>query len=64
MGFRNTTQIKEDFQKDSKDYNFLLDLWDYCVERREHINNLTEKYMTKLHGTNDHNYLLGDDGDI
>ena len=56
--------IKEAFQKDSKDYKFLLDLWDYYVERRSHINILTDKDITKLHGTNDHNSLLGDEGDI
>jgi hypothetical protein len=35
--------IKEAVQKDTKDSNCPLAFWDYCVERRAQINNLTVK---------------------
>ena len=44
--------IKEAVQKDMKDSNCPLAFWDYCVERRARINNLTAKDTFKLHGTN------------
>jgi hypothetical protein len=38
--------------------------WDYCVERRARINNLTAKDIFKLHGSNAYTALTGEDGDI
>jgi hypothetical protein len=56
--------IKEAVRKDMKDSNCPLALWDYCVERRARINNMTAKYMFKLHGSNAHSTLTGEEGDI
>jgi hypothetical protein len=56
--------IKEAVRKDMKDSNCPLAFWDYCVERRARINNLTAKPMFKLHGSNAHTATTGDDGDI
>jgi hypothetical protein len=56
--------IKEAVRKDMKDSNCPLTFWDYCVERRARINNLTAKPMFKLHGGNAHTATTGDDGDI
>jgi hypothetical protein len=47
-----------------KDSDCPLAFWDYCVERRARINNLTAKDIFKLHGTNAHTALTGEDGDI
>ena len=56
--------IKEAVRKDMKDSNCPLAFWDYCVERRARINNLTAKSLFKLHGTNAHTALTGEEGDI
>jgi hypothetical protein len=56
--------IKEAVRKDMKDSDCPLAFWDYCVERRARINNLTAKDLFTLHGTNAHTALLGEDGDI
>ena len=56
--------IKEAVRKDMKDSNCPLAFWDYCVERQARINNLTVKDTFKLHGTNAHTALTGDQGDI
>ncbi len=56
--------IKEAVRKDMKASNCPLAFWDYCVERRAHINNLTAKDSFKLHGSNAHTALIGEDGDI
>jgi hypothetical protein len=47
-----------------KDSDCPLAFWNYCVERRARINNLTAKDLFALHGTNAHTALLGEDGDI
>ena len=39
-------------------------LWDYCVERRARINNLTAKDNFKLHGMTPHTVTLAEEGDI
>ena len=44
--------IKEDFCKDMKESNCTIVIWDYCVERRSRINNLTAKDLFQLHGYN------------
>jgi hypothetical protein len=56
--------IKEAVRKDMKESNCPLAFWDYCVERRARINNLTAKDLFKLHGTNAHTALTGEEGDI
>ena len=56
--------IKEAVRKDMKDSNCPLAFWDYCVERRARINNLTAKNLFSLHGSNAHTDLTGEEGDI
>jgi hypothetical protein len=56
--------IKEAVRKDMKESNCPLVFWDYCVERRARINNLTAKSLFQLHGTNAHTALTGEEGDI
>ena len=56
--------IKEAVRKDMKDSNCPLAFWDYCVERRARINNLTAKNLFQLHGSNAHTATLGEEGDI
>jgi hypothetical protein len=56
--------IKEAVRKDMKDSYCPLAFWDYCVERRARINNMTAKDLFKLHGSNAHTSLTGDEGDI
>ena len=56
--------IKEAVRKDMRKSNSPLCLWDYCVERRARINNLTAKNAFKLHGSTPHTVTTGDEGDI
>jgi hypothetical protein len=56
--------IKEAVRKDMKASDCPLVFWDYCVERRARINNLTAKNNFKLHGSNAHTMLTGTEGDI
>ena len=56
--------IKEAVRKDMCESNSPLCLWDYCVERRARINNLTAKNAFKLHGSTPHTVTTGDEGDI
>ena len=44
--------------------NSPLCFWDYCVERRARINNLTAKSAFRLHGSSPHTLTTGDEGDI
>ena len=41
-----------------------LPFWDYCIERRERINNLTIKDLFQLKGRNHHYSVTGEEGDI
>ena len=56
--------IKEAVQKDMKDSNSPLPFWDYCVERRVRISNLTAKKRCNQNDTNAHTLLTGEEGDI
>ncbi len=56
--------IKEAVRKDMRESDCPLAFWDYCVQRRARVNNLTAKPMFKLHGSNAHPALTGDEGDI
>eukprot|EP00957_Ditylum_brightwellii_P086440 6576575-Ditylum_brightwellii.AAC.1 len=47
-----------------KDAMFSLALWDFCVEQRMQINNLTAKDSFKINGTTLHVALAGEKGDI
>ena len=39
-------------------------LWDYCVERRARIHNMTAKGSFSLHGSNPHTITTGEEGNI
>ena len=51
-------------KKDMHESNSPLCFWDYCVERRARINNLTAKDAFRLHGSTPHTLTTGDEGDI
>eukprot|EP00957_Ditylum_brightwellii_P099602 7586828-Ditylum_brightwellii.AAC.1 len=46
--------LKEAVRKDMKASNCSLAFWNYCVERRTRINNLTPKHIFSLHGQSPH----------
>ena len=56
--------IKEAVCKDIQIANCPLAFWDYCVEWCAGINNLTARDTVKLHGSNPHTSLTGEEGDI
>ena len=56
--------LKEATRKDMRESNSPLVFWDYCVERRARINNLTAKDRFNLHGSNAHTAALAEEGDI
>jgi hypothetical protein len=56
--------LKEAVRKDMKDLNSPMVFWDYCIERRARIHNLTAKPNCKLHGSNPYTLTLGEEGDI
>jgi hypothetical protein len=56
--------LKEAVRKDTKEANSPIAFWDYCLERRARINNLTAKNLFSLHSTSPHTALTGEEGDI
>ena len=56
--------IKEEVRKDMSKSICPLCFWDYFVERRARINNLTAKNAFRLHGSTHHTLSTGDEGDI
>ena len=56
--------IKEAVRKDMKSSNCSLAFWDYCVQQRARVHNMTSKDTFKLRGTNPHTDLTGEEGDI
>ena len=56
--------LKEAVRKDMKESDCPLVLWDYCVERRARINNLTAKDLFQLHGNTAHTVTLSEEADI
>ena len=56
--------IKEAVRKDMRKSNSPLCFWDYCVERRVRINNLTAKNAFRLNGSTPHTLTTGDEGHI
>ncbi|GAX21971.1 hypothetical protein FisN_16Hh038 [Fistulifera solaris] len=47
-----------------KEANSPMPLWDYCLERRARINNMTARDRFNLHGQNPYTLVTGDTGDI
>ena len=56
--------IKEEVRKDMKEANFPFAFWDYCIEIRARINNLTARNVFSLHVTSPYTALTGEEGDI
>ena len=56
--------LKEAVRKDMRESNSPMVFWDYCVERRARIHNLTAKPRFSLHGSNPHNWTMPEEGDI
>ena len=56
--------LKEATHKDMCETDSPMAIWDYCLERRAQINNLTVKNSFKLHGMNAYLALTGEEGDI
>ena len=56
--------LKSATRKDMKTSMSPLVFWDYCMERRARINNLTAKNLFQLEGRNPHYSVTGQEGDI
>ena len=56
--------MKEAVRKDMRVANSPLPFWDYCLERRARIYNMTARDNLKIRGTNPHTATLGVEGDI
>jgi hypothetical protein len=56
--------LKHSVKQDVKESNSPMVFWDYCLERRARIHNLTAKSIFKLHGTHAHTVTSGEEGDI
>ena len=56
--------MKEAVRKDMKESNCPLRFWDYCLERRVWIYNLTSRDHIKVHGSNPHAETFGEQEDI
>ena len=56
--------MKEAVRKDMKESNCPLRFWDYCLECRVRIYNLTSCDHIKVHGSNPHTETFGEQGDI
>jgi len=56
--------LKEAVRKDMKESDCPLVLWDYCVERRARISNLSARKQFSLHGLNSYTSLTSEEGDI
>ena len=56
--------MKEAVRKDVKESNCPLRFWDYCLERRVRIYNLTSRDHIKVRGSKPHTETFGEQGDI
>lgn len=56
--------FKEAVRQDLRRSNAPLVLWDYCMERRAKIHNLTPKSLFQLNSLNPHTATFGTQGDI
>jgi hypothetical protein len=56
--------VKESTRKDLRDSGSPIVLWDYCMERRVLIYQVTAKKLFQLHGMNPHTATFGTQADI
>ena len=56
--------MKSAVYKDMKEASCSLPFWDYCIERRARIQNLTTKDFFQLQGRNPHFNITCEGGDI
>ena len=56
--------LKEATRKDLRETNSPMVLWDYCMERRAKIYQITAKNLFQLNGTNPHTATFGTEADI
>ena len=56
--------IKEAVSKNMREADSPLVFWDYCMERRARVHNLTARNLFQLHGSNPHTVLTKEEGDI
>ena len=56
--------LKSSVGKDMKSSNCPICLWNYCIKRRAHINNMTLRDNFKLQRSNPYTIVVGDQGDI
>ena len=56
--------MKEAIRKDMRESHSPLPFWDYCLERRVRIYNLTARDYITVQGTNPHTLTLEEEGDI
>ena len=56
--------LKDAVQKDMRESDSPMCLWDYCVERPARINNLTAKDNFMLHEMTPHTATLAEEGNI
>ena len=56
--------LKNGTRADLRESNAPMILWDYCLERRVQIMNLTARDTHKLRGLNPYTVTMGDQGDI
>ena len=56
--------MKEAVRKDMKEAHCTQHFWDYCLERRVQIYNLTSCDHLKIRGSNLHTETFGEQGDI
>lgn len=55
---------KETGCKYMREYISMLILWDYCVEQRDRVRNLTTMNIFQLHGSDIHTTLNNEEGHI
>ena len=55
--------VKESTRKDLQDTGSPIVLWDYCMERRVLISQVTAKKLFQLHGMNPHTATFGTQAD-
>ena len=56
--------MNESVRKDMCESQSPLPFWDYCLERRVHVYNLTAWDYITIRGTNPYTLTLGEEGDI
>ena len=56
--------LKESVRKDMRESNSPLPFWDYCLECRVRIYNMTARDYPTIRGMNPHTLVTGEEGDI